>query len=98
MQRDALNYHVAAAQPLVEVTLYAPDLVDDVVRAAIRSGLEFIRPYFLGLALTVFPDRDRDFPICWKARAVRRTRGLCVAGVAAAPVAGLSRRTRGRAG
>ena len=48
MQRDALNYHVAAVQPLVEVTLYAPDLVDDVVRAAIRSGLEFIRPYFLG--------------------------------------------------
>jgi hypothetical protein len=48
MQRDALHCHVAAVQPLVEVTLYAPDLVDDVVRAAIRSGLEFIRPYFLG--------------------------------------------------
>jgi hypothetical protein len=47
-QRDALLYHVAAVQPLVEVTLYAPDLVDHVVRAAIRSGLEFIRPYFLG--------------------------------------------------
>ena len=48
IQRDALHYHVAAVQPLVEVTLYAPDLVDDLVRAAIQSGLEFIRPYFLG--------------------------------------------------
>jgi len=48
IQRDALHYHVAAVQPLVEVTLYAPDLADDVVRAAIGSGLEFIRPYFLG--------------------------------------------------
>jgi hypothetical protein len=65
-QRDALNYHVAAVQPLVEVTLYGPDLVDDVVRAAIRSGLEFIRPYFLGqkehveFAKTSVPfDRER---------------------------------------
>jgi hypothetical protein len=48
MKRDALHYHMAAVQPLVEVTLYAPDLADDVVRAAVLSGLEFIRPYFLG--------------------------------------------------
>jgi hypothetical protein len=48
IQRDALHYHIAAVYPLVEVTLYAPDLVDQVVRAAVQSGLEFIRPYFLG--------------------------------------------------
>ena len=48
IQRDALHYHVAAVQPLVEVLLYAPDLVDQDVRAAIRSGLEFLRPFFLG--------------------------------------------------
>ncbi len=48
MQRDALLYHVAAVQPLVEVTLYAPDLVDQPVRAAILSGLEFLRPFFVG--------------------------------------------------
>jgi hypothetical protein len=48
VQRDALLYHVAAVQPLVEVTLYAPDLVDPEVRAAIRSGLVFLRPFFLG--------------------------------------------------
>jgi hypothetical protein len=66
LQRDALNYHMAAVQPLVEVTLYAPDLVDDVVRAATRSGLEFIRPYFLRqrehieFARTTVPfDRER---------------------------------------
>jgi hypothetical protein len=34
VQRDALLYHVAAVQPLVEVTLYAPDLVGAAVRAA----------------------------------------------------------------
>ena len=49
-QRDALNYHVAAVQPLVEITLYAPDLVTPGVRAAAASGLDFIRPYFLGEA------------------------------------------------
>jgi hypothetical protein len=66
IQRDALHYHMAAVQPLVEVTLYAPDLVDHVVRAALRSGLEFIRPYFLGqkehieFARTSVPfDRER---------------------------------------
>jgi hypothetical protein len=48
LQRDALHYHVAAVQPLVEVTLYTPDLADEHVRAAILSGLEFLRPYFLG--------------------------------------------------
>jgi Protein of unknown function (DUF3303) len=47
-QRDALHYHMAAVQPLVEMTLYAPDLVDGPVRAAIASGLEFLRPFFLG--------------------------------------------------
>ena len=50
LQRDALHYHVAAVQPLVEVTLYAPDLVDRTARAAILSGLEFLRPFFLGNA------------------------------------------------
>jgi hypothetical protein len=48
VQRDALHYHVAAVQPLVEVMLYAPDLVDTDVRAAVLSGLEFLRPFFLG--------------------------------------------------
>jgi hypothetical protein len=46
-QRDALHYHVAAVQPLVEIALYAPDLVDPGVRAATLSGLDFLRPYFL---------------------------------------------------
>ena len=47
LQRDALHYHVAAVQPLVEVTLYAPGLVDRATRAAVLSGLEFLRPFFL---------------------------------------------------
>jgi hypothetical protein len=47
MQRDALNYHIAAVQPLVETLLYAPDLVSEAARTAVLSGLEFIRPYFL---------------------------------------------------
>jgi hypothetical protein len=49
-QRDALHYHIAAVQPLVEMALYTPDLVDPPARAAIRSGLEFLRPFFLGQA------------------------------------------------
>jgi hypothetical protein len=48
IQRDALLYHIAAVQPLVEVLLYTPDLADQHVRAAILSGLEFLRPFFLG--------------------------------------------------
>jgi hypothetical protein len=48
IQRDALHYHIAAVQPLVEVLLYAPDLANQHVRAAILSGLEFVRPFFLG--------------------------------------------------
>jgi Alginate lyase len=50
MQRDALHYHVAAVQPLTEIVLYAPDLAGPQVRAAVLSGLEFIRPFFLGQA------------------------------------------------
>ncbi|HTZ24464.1 MAG TPA: hypothetical protein VMC83_10765 [Streptosporangiaceae bacterium] len=50
LQRDALHYHIAAVQPLVEVTLYAPDVIDQAIRAAVLSGLEFLRPYFLGQA------------------------------------------------
>jgi hypothetical protein len=46
--RDALHYHVAAVQPLVEVLLYAPDLVTPPTRAAVLAGVEFIRPFFLG--------------------------------------------------
>jgi hypothetical protein len=46
-QRDALHYHIAAVQPLVEIALYAPDLIGAPVRAAVLSGLEFLRPYFL---------------------------------------------------
>jgi hypothetical protein len=48
VQRDALHYHIAAVQPLVETTLYAPDLTDTFVRSSVLSGLEFVRPYFLG--------------------------------------------------
>ena len=48
IQRDALHYHIAAVQPLVEVMLATPDLVDTDVRAAVLSGLEFLRPFFLG--------------------------------------------------
>jgi len=48
MQRDALLYHIADVQPLVEMTLYTPDLVDAGARAATLSGLEFLRPFFLG--------------------------------------------------
>ena len=47
IQRDALNYHIAAVQPLVEIMLCAPDLVSTGVRTAVLSGLDFIRPYFL---------------------------------------------------
>jgi hypothetical protein len=46
-QRDALHYHIAAVQPLVEIALYAPDLITATVRAAVLSGLDFLRPYFL---------------------------------------------------
>jgi len=66
VQRDALHYHVAAVQPLVEVTLYAPDVVDEAIRAAVLSGIEFLRPFFLGQAehvefarTTVAFDRER---------------------------------------
>jgi hypothetical protein len=48
MQRDALLYHLGDLRPLVEMTLYTPDLVDAAARAAIMSGLQFLRPYFLG--------------------------------------------------
>ncbi len=48
VQRDALHYHMAAVQPLVEMTMCVPDLVNPGARAAIISGLDFIRPYFLG--------------------------------------------------
>jgi hypothetical protein len=47
VQRDALHYHIAAVQPLVETALYTPDLVRPAVRAAAASGLDFVRPYFL---------------------------------------------------
>jgi hypothetical protein len=50
IQRDALHYHVAAVQPLVEVALYAPDLADRAIRAAVLSGLDFLEPFFLGHA------------------------------------------------
>lgn len=46
-QRDALLYHIAAVQPLVEIALYTPDLVTAAVRAAVLSGLDFLRPYVL---------------------------------------------------
>jgi hypothetical protein len=46
-QRDALNYHIAAVQPLVETLLYTPDLVGTTVRTAVLSGIHFVRPYFL---------------------------------------------------
>jgi hypothetical protein len=48
VQRDALHYHIAAVQPLVEAMLYTPDLAGDFVRPCVLSGLEFVRPYFLG--------------------------------------------------
>jgi hypothetical protein len=48
MQRDALHYHVADLRALIEMALYTPDLVDGDARGAIMSGLEFLRPYFLG--------------------------------------------------
>jgi hypothetical protein len=47
VQRDALNYHIAAVQPLVEIMLCAPDVVTPAVRTALLSGLDFVRPYFL---------------------------------------------------
>jgi hypothetical protein len=50
IQRDALNYHMAAVQPLVEILLYAPDLVGAAVRTAMLSGIDFVRPYFVGQA------------------------------------------------
>lgn len=66
LQRDALHYHIAAVHPLVELALCTPDLVDRPTRAAIGSGLEFLRPYFLGhkehiefARTTISFDRDR---------------------------------------
>jgi hypothetical protein len=47
LQRDALHYHLSAVQPLVETLLYTPDLVSTGVRAAVLSGINFVRPYFL---------------------------------------------------
>jgi hypothetical protein len=47
VQRDALNYHVAAVRPVVEIMLCTPDLARSAVRVAAASGLEFVRPYFL---------------------------------------------------
>jgi hypothetical protein len=47
IQRDALNYHIAAVQPLVETLLYTPDLVSTSVRSAVLTGIDFVRPYFL---------------------------------------------------
>jgi len=52
-QRDALHYHVAAVRPLVQIALYTPDLTDPAIRAAVLSGLEFLRPYFLRQATHV---------------------------------------------
>jgi hypothetical protein len=34
-------------QPLVEIALYAPDVIAGSARAAVLSGLDFLRPYFL---------------------------------------------------
>ena len=48
VQRDAFHYHIAALQPLVEITLFAPDLVDESVRSALLAGLDFLMPYVLG--------------------------------------------------
>jgi hypothetical protein len=50
VQRDALNYHMAAVQPLVEIILQTPDVVSPASRTATLSGLDFLRPYFLGQA------------------------------------------------
>jgi hypothetical protein len=47
VQRDALHYHLAALQPLVELMLCTPDLVSAAVRSAVLSGIDFLRPYFL---------------------------------------------------
>jgi hypothetical protein len=46
-QRDALHYHIAAVQPLVEIMLSTPDALPATVRTAVLSGLDFVRPYFL---------------------------------------------------
>lgn len=46
-QRDALHYHIAAVRPLVEIALFAPDLITPEVRAKVLSGLDFLKPYFL---------------------------------------------------
>jgi len=46
-QRDALHYHIAAVRPLVEIALFAPDLITAEVRARVLSGLDFLKPYFL---------------------------------------------------
>lgn len=41
IQRDALHYHIAAVQPLAEVLLYAPGLVDPVSGRRSCPGLSF---------------------------------------------------------
>jgi len=65
-QRDALHYHIAAVRPLVEIALFAPDLITPEVRAKVLSGLDFLKPYFLRqatheefAATTVSFDLDR---------------------------------------
>jgi hypothetical protein len=64
VQRDALHYHIAAVQPLVEILLYAPDLVSEAVRAAVLSGLDFVRPYFLRQAQHIeFADTTISFDL-----------------------------------
>jgi hypothetical protein len=48
VQRDALEYHVTALHPLIEITLFGPDLVDEGVRSALLGGLNFLMPYVRG--------------------------------------------------
>jgi hypothetical protein len=48
VQRDALDYQVADLFSLVQLTLYAPSLVDQQPHVLIHKGLDFIQPYFLG--------------------------------------------------
>jgi alginate lyase len=67
-QRDALHYHIAAVQPLVEIALYGPDLVEGAARAAVLSGLDFLRPYFLRQAThTEFAATTNSFDLARRA-------------------------------
>jgi hypothetical protein len=46
--RDALYYHIYDLLPLVDIGLFAPEVMTDDVRGRIDQALQFMKPYFTG--------------------------------------------------